>query len=65
MEFMKPAFVSYEPSKWEFIAFKANIISIRKRIVDTEVVNDVTSTHHLLLHMWSYNFYDTMLSADN
>ena len=32
--------LSYDPLKWDFIAFKVNIISTRKRIVDTGVVND-------------------------
>ena len=35
--------LSYNSLKWNFIAFKMNISSIRKRIVDTDVVNDVTN----------------------
>ena len=34
--------LSYDPLKWDFMAFKMNIISIRKYIADTDVVNDVT-----------------------
>ena len=34
--------LSHDPLKWDFIAFKMNIISIRKRIIDTDIVNDVT-----------------------
>ena len=34
--------VSYDLLIWDFIAFKMNIISMRERIVDTDVVNDVT-----------------------
>ena len=34
----------YDPLTWNFIAFKM-IISIRKRMVDTDVVNGVTCTH--------------------
>ena len=30
--------LSYDPFKWDFIAFKVNIISTRQRIVDTDVV---------------------------
>ena len=30
--------------KWDFIAFKMNIVSISKRIVDVVDVSDVTST---------------------
>ena len=36
--------LSYDPLSKDFIAFKMNIISIRKRIVDTDIVNDVTCT---------------------
>ena len=36
--------LSFDPFKWDFIAYKINIISARKRIVDTDVVNNVTST---------------------
>ena len=34
------------PLKQDFIAFKMNVISIRKWIVDTDVVIDVRCTHH-------------------
>ena len=37
--------LSYDPLKWDFMAFKMNIISIRKYIADTDVVNDVTFLH--------------------
>ena len=33
---------SYGPLKWDFIALKMNIISTRKRIVDTDIVSNVT-----------------------
>ena len=33
--------LSYDPLKWIFIAFRMNIISSRKRIVDMDAVNDV------------------------
>ena len=36
--------LSYDLLKWDFIAFKMSIISIRERIVDMDVVNDVTYT---------------------
>ena len=39
----------YDPLKWEFIAFEMNIISLRKRIADMEVVYDVTSTHQSVI----------------
>ena len=33
--------LSYDPLKWDFIAFKMNFLSTRKRNVDIDVVNDV------------------------
>ena len=35
--------LSYDPLKWDFVAFKMCNISRRKRIVDMDVVHDVTS----------------------
>ena len=35
-------FLSYGPLKQDFIAFKMNILSIRKRVLDMYVVNDIT-----------------------
>ena len=34
----------YDPLKLDFITFKMNSISRRKRIADTDVVDDVTRT---------------------
>ena len=39
----------YDPFKRDFIAFKMNIISARKRTVDTDVVNDVTCTRQSVI----------------
>ena len=39
----------YYPLKWDFIAFKMNIVSIRKRIVDTDVVSDSTFTRQSVI----------------
>ena len=36
--------LSYDPLKWDIIAFKMHIISIRKCNVDTDVINDVMCT---------------------
>ena len=41
--------LSYDPLKWDFIAFKIGNISRRKRIVDTDVVIDVTSTRQSVI----------------
>ena len=45
--------------KIEFNCLQMNIISIRKSIADTVIVNDDPVT--MLLHMWSYDFYDNIV----
>ena len=57
--------LSYDLLNWDIIAFKMNIISIRERIVDTDVVNDITYTRQMLLHVWSYDFYDMCYTLNN
>ena len=56
--------LSYCSLKWDSIAFKVNVISTRKHIVDMDVFNDVTCAHQVLLYVWSYEFYDTILSTE-
>ena len=50
--------LSCDISEWDFIDYEMNIISKRKRIVDTDVVNDVTWTSQSVLHVWSYDLSD-------
>ena len=51
--------------KWDFIAFKMNIISLRKCIADTDVVNDGKRVRtKVLLRVWSYDFYYMTLSTE-
>ena len=57
-------YLSYGPLKSEFSAVKIDYISKGKRIVDTDVVNDVTRSRKVLLYVRSYDFYDTTLSSD-
>ena len=42
-------YLSYDPFKRDFIAFKMNIISIQKSVVDTGFVNEVTSTRQSVI----------------
>ena len=54
------------PFKMTFIAFKVNIISIGKRIVDTDVVSDVTYTPQSVITrvvIW-FIWHDMMLSTE-
>ena len=54
-------YLSYDPLKWDIIAFKMNSSSVIKCII----VNDVT-LRKVLLHVWSYDFYNsTLYPLDN
>ena len=62
--------LSYDPLKWDFIAFKMNVILIRKLIVDMNVVNDVTCMRQSVMTRVVIRFYDmtydiTATSYDN
>ena len=41
--------LSYDPLKLDFIAFKMDNISRSEHFVDTDVVNDVKSTHQSII----------------
>ena len=41
-------FLSYDPLKWKFVAYKMSIISIRKRCVDMDVVIDEAYTRQIV-----------------
>ena len=56
--------LSHDSLKYDFVAVKLNIISIRERIVDTDVVSDVKFPAKVLLHVLSYDYYDTTLSTE-
>ena len=56
--------LSYDHLKGDFIVFKMNIMSIRKRIVDTDVLMTLRVRTKVLLHVWSYDFYDLTLSTE-
>ena len=55
--------LSYNPLKLDFNAVKMNIISMRKCIVDTKVVKDVTCMcQSVITHVMSYD--ETGLRSD-
>ena len=53
---------SYDRLKWDFMTFKINIISRRKHIVMLSMT--LRKRAKVLLHVWSYDFYDTTLSTE-
>ena len=61
-------YLSYDPLKWDFIAFKMNNISRRKRIVDMDVVSDVTcmrQSHNMCGHIIFMNNSDIIMIKSN
>ena len=42
-------YLSYDPSKWDIFTVKMNIISIKKRIVDMDVVSDFMVTRQSVI----------------
>ena len=52
--------LSYDPLNGILLPSKMSIFPARKRIVDTDIVSDVTCT----LHVWPYDFYETTLSTE-
>ena len=57
-------YLSYDSFKWDFMAFKMNIISKRKRSADTDVVNDVTRSRESVITGVVIRFYDMTLSTE-
>ena len=56
--------ISFDHLKWDFIAFKMNVISMRKRTVEEDVVNDITCTFQSVITRVFIQFYDMMLSTE-
>ena len=54
-------FLSFDPLKWDFIAFKTIIISIRKHIADTDAVNDVNVFAPSWYYMCGHTIFMTKL----
>ena len=56
--------LSYDPFKCDFITFIMNIISIRKRFADTNIVSDVTESRQSLITRVGIRFFDMTLSTE-
>ena len=55
--------LSYDCLKWDFIAFKVDIISIENNVV-TDGVMTLRASNQVLCKVWSYDFYDTKLANE-
>ena len=55
--------LSYDPLQWDFIAFKLNFISKENALLTQTFSMMLCLRAKVLLHVWSYDFYDTMLST--
>ena len=56
--------LSYVPLKWDFFAFKMIIISIRNALLTRTLSMTLCLRAKVLLHVWSYDFYDMMISTE-
>ena len=56
--------LSYDPLKRNFTALKIQIITMRKRIVDTTLAITLRVRAIVSLHVWLYDFYCTTLSTE-
>ena len=55
--------LSYDCLKWDFIAFKVDIISIENNVI-TDGVMTLRASNQVLCNVWSYDFYDTTLATE-
>ena len=56
--------LSYDPLKWDFIAFKMIFISTGNALLTQTLSMALRLRAKVLLHVWSYDFYDMMLSTE-
>ena len=55
--------LSYDWLKWDFNALKVDIISV-ENITLSRTVHGVPASYQMLCNVWSYDFYDMMLTAE-
>ena len=55
--------LSYDCLKWDFIAFKVDIISIEKNNLVMDGIMTLRANNQVLCNVWSYDFYDTTLAT--
>ena len=56
--------LSYDPLQWDFIAFKLSFISIFIALLTRTLSMTLHVRAKVLLHVWSYDFYDTTLPTE-
>ena len=55
--------LSYDPLKSDVIAFKLDNISEENALLTRKLSMTLLLRAKVLLHVWSYDFYDTLLST--
>ena len=55
--------LSYDCLKWNFIAFKVDIISRENNVVMDGVMT-LRASNQVLCNVWSYDFYDMTLATE-
>ena len=56
--------LSYDPLKMDFTAFKMSFISVRNALLTRTLSTTLGLRAKVLLHVWSYDFYDMTLSTE-
>ena len=56
--------LSYDYLKWDYIAFKVDIISIENITLSRTVSMTLRASNQVLCNVWSYDFYDTTLATE-
>ena len=55
--------LSYDCLKWDFIAFKVDIMSIENNVV-TDGIMTLRASNQILCNVWSYDFYEMKLVTE-
>ena len=54
----------YDCLKWDFVAFKVDIISLENITVVMDGIIKLRVSNQVLCKVWSYDFYDMMLATE-
>ena len=55
--------LSYDPLKWDLIAFRMKISQLENVLLTRTLLMTLRLRAKILVHIWVYDFYDTTLSS--
>ena len=56
--------LSHDPLKWDFVTFKMNLFKYENALLTPTLSMTSRVRAKVLLHVWSYDFYDMTLSTE-